>query len=121
MLLLPRRLPPPDCESAGAAWLQVNPCGDAAVCPDTRVGRENQLARMWALDGARHTSEIASWRFVSRGVMGVHGVMVMGVLGSGYVLSRLAPVSGVGPGELATPLKCQSWRSKKSDAAAESH
>lgn len=53
--------------------------------------------------------------------MGVHGVMVMGVLGSGYVLSRLAPVSGVGPGELATPLKCQSWRSKKSDAAAESH
>jgi len=85
------------------------------------VGRENQLARMWALDGARHTSEIASWRFVSRGVMGVHGVMVMGVVGSGYVLSRLAPVSGVGPEELATPLKCQSWRSKKSDAAAESH
>jgi len=98
MLLLPCRPLPPDCESAGAAWLQVNPCGDAAVCPDTRVGRENQLARMWALDGARHTSEIASWRFVSRGVMGVHGVMVMGVVGSGYVLSRLAPVSGVGPG-----------------------
>jgi len=98
MLLLPCRPLPPDCESAGAAWLQVNPCGDAAVCPDTRVGRENQLARMWALDGARHTSEIASWRFVSRGVMGVHRVMVMGVVGSGYVLSRLAPVSGVGPG-----------------------
>jgi len=47
--------------------------------------------------------------------------MVMGVVGSGHVLSRLAPVSGVGPEELATPLKCQSWRSKKSDAAAESH
>jgi len=52
--LLLRRLPP-DCEPAGAAWLQVNPCGGG--CCGTRVGRENQLARVWALDGARHTSE----------------------------------------------------------------
>jgi len=48
---------PPDCESAGAAWLQVNPCDGAAGLSRTRVGRENQLARVWALDGARHTSE----------------------------------------------------------------
>jgi hypothetical protein len=81
MLLLPCRPLPPDCESAGAAWLQVNPCGDAAVCPDTRVGRENQLARVWALDGARHTSEIASWRFVSRRVMGFMGSWSWGLWG----------------------------------------
>lgn len=81
MLLLPCRPLPPDCESAGAAWLQVNPCGDAAVCPDTRVGRENQLARVWALDGARHTSEIASWRVVSRRVRGFMGSWSWGLWG----------------------------------------
>jgi len=89
MLLLPRRLLPPDCESAGAAWLQVNPCDGAAGLSRTRVGRENQLARVWALDGARHTSEIASWRFVSRRVRGVHGVMVMGVVGGQVMCCRV--------------------------------
>ena len=77
-LLLTRRRLPPDCGSAGAAWLQVNPCGGGGC--GTRVGRENQLAWMWALDGARHTLEIASWRVVSRRVRGVMG-LVMGLWG----------------------------------------
>ena len=83
------------------------------------MGRENQLAWMWALDGARHTLEIASWRVVSRRVRGSWGWS----WGCGVRLSvvALAPVWCGPRRELATPLKCQLGALKGFADAAEWH
>ena len=62
------------------------------------MGRESQLARVWALDGARHTAlKSPAGAIVSRRVRGVMGSVIGGVVGSGLVLS-LWRLSGVGPG-----------------------
>jgi len=72
------------------------------------VGRESQLARVWALDGARHTAlKSPAGAIVSRRVRGVMGSVIGGCGGVRFSVVTLAPVWCGPRRELATHLKCQ--------------
>ena len=72
------------------------------------MGRESQLARVWALDGARHTAlKSPAGAIVSRRVRGVMGSVIGGCGGVRFSVVTLAPVWCGPRRELATPLKCQ--------------
>ena len=72
------------------------------------MGRESQLARVWALDGARHTAlKSPAGAIVSRRVRGFMGSVIGGCGGVRFSVVTLAPVWCGPRRELATPLKCQ--------------